>query len=414
VIGGKAKLAALVIALSSGAVTLVSAQEQSAEPAVERKISVYGLADALIKESQPEAACALIEQVYGLDTEDVGALRRLGTCMLAMGRAHESLALLERAKKLLPDDADLLAQVEISEAVVALAELMLAMEEVQPIEAASPNIVAQQVQRIPAVPPTQTAQPVEVVDVVAEPPLPGPMPSGRVVVPLDWENAIAVDAGLAGSLQDHEHDESRLDLFLSSAWITGTNVTGGQVRAHTDLSWVAGLYEGLSIGLEGSAHHMISDSTTLIGSVDVAHRFRAFADDAGWAVNGKVGVRHVLSPEVQIGANVLGERLAVSSAARSYWRTGAELYVNAARTDTLGLNLNAGVDLVGFDGSIALFTDQRSDVRWRAGGSLNWSLAEIAPGLSTQASYSFSHQQSNQDLYDTNRHLANVSLSYAF
>lgn len=453
------KSAALALAVLAGSASMVHAQDWQPEVvAEETTISVYGLTDALLAEGEAEAACALIEQVYGPDTDDLGALTRLANCNLAQGRPGESVALLERAQTLYPDQAELVEQTEMARIALTLAELVTAVAEVERLEAEASG-AARPPAPLPRVP-LPEPEPEQIAE--TEPELPGPQTFGRVslqrvfnsnvnggtyndsfvglglplvvapesqeqagwatrvsvdgsvLIPLDWINAVQINAGAAGTLQDVHSAHSRLDLMLSAGWITGTNVTGGQVRPHVELNWVGGLYEGLSLGVEGSAHHQISDSTVLTGSLDVAHRFQTNAADAGWATTGRVGVRHTISPQLQAGANLVAERVAVGSAARSYWRMGPEVYVNAALTEELGLNINAGLDFVGFDGSIALFAGQRADMRLRAGVSLNWSLAHIAEGLSMQSSYSFSHQQSNQDLYDTNRHLATVSLSYAF
>lgn len=436
---------------------------QEIEPAEERAgaVSAYGLADALLANGEAEAACALMLHAYGAETEDAGALMRLANCTLALGRPQESLAYLQRASANDPGNAGLSEQVAILEAAAILAELAVAVQAQEQLQATLDDAPRPAALAAPALPSAG------VVDVAAvtepdEPALPGPQVSGRVslqrlfnsnvnggtyndsftglglplvvapgskeqsdwltrigadgsvTVPLDWTNAVQVNAGFSGTLHDVRKTQSRLDLFLSGAWITGTNQTGLRVGPHADLSWVDGLYDRLAIGAEASAHHKIGPDTTLVGAFDATHRWHANASETGWALEGSAGIRHVLSPQVTVGANLVAGRVTANSALRAYWRLGPEVYVNAALTDRLGLNLNAGVDFAVFDGSLALFTGQREDVRYRAGASLNWALPEIADGLALQASYSFTHQQSNQDLYDTNRHLAAVSLSYAF
>jgi len=413
-------------------------------------MSAYELADALLADGQADASCRLLVAVYGADTSDIGALIRLADCAFAQGDSEKSLAYLRRASVGDPGNAALREQVMILELAAVLADLaVVAQLEEKP----TPTVVA-------AWPAAQPAS--VIVPVAAEPDLPGPQWSGRaslqrsfnsnvnggtynstfmalglplvvaptsreradwttrlgvdgrLLVPLDWRNALQVDAGVSGTIYDTETSLARLDFNLSGAWISGTNETGARVRPHADLSWVDGFYDRLTLGVESGGHHRIAANTMLVGSVDATHRWDTNAAEAGWVVNGSAGIRQFLTPDLTLGANVVLERVAAQAASRAYWRVGPEIYVDAALTDRLGVNLNAGVDFVGFDGSVALFATPREDVRYRVGASLTWALPELAEGLSVQASYRFSHQQSNQDIYDTNTHLASVTLAYSF
>jgi hypothetical protein len=433
--------------LSAGS-SVSLAQDQGAVATVPGNVTVYELADALLADGEADLACAFVDGAYGPDTEDLGALSRLGNCLMGQERLEESLIVLERAVLLHPDETVLAEQLTLARVALALREAMNEPEQ----------RVAQVSQARPVAAPAPAMPP--------EPPpvpeLPGPIFSGQarleriysnnvnggtyadsfigfglpltvgvdskekagastriavdggLLVPLDWENAIKLDAGIVANIQDVHGNLSRFDLDLAGAWITGTNLLGGQIRPHADLAWIGGLYEGVTVGLEGSGHAMVSDRTTLTGKVDVAHRFRDQAADEGWVISGKIGVRHAVTAELQVGANLLAERVALGSAARSYWLGGAEVYLDAALTEALTLNVNAGVDLVGFDGMIAMFASPRNDARWRAGANLVWSLAHITPGLSMQASYNYSAQQSDQDLFVTRRHVGTVGLRYAF
>jgi len=434
--------------LASG---LAPANGQGLTPPQEN-MSAYELADALLADGRADASCRLLVAVYGAGTSDIGALIRLADCAFAQGDAEQSLAYLRRASVGDRGNAALREQVMILEMAAVLADLaMVAQLEEQP----APTVVA-------VVPAAQSQPAAVIVHDAAEPDLPGPQWSGRatlqrsynsnvnggtynstfmavglplavaptsreradwmtrlgvdgrLLVPLDWRNALQVDAGVSGTIYDTETSLARLDLNLAGTWITGTNETGARVRPHADLSWVDGLYDRLTLGVEAGGHHRIAANTMLVGSVDVTHRWDANAAEAGWVVNGSTGVRQFLTPDLTLGANVVLERVAAQAASRAYWRVGPEIYVDAALTDRLGLNLNAGVDFVGFDGSVALFATPREDVRYRAGASLTWALPELAEGLSVQASYRFSHQQSNQDIYDANTHLASVTLAYSF
>ena len=122
----------------------------------------------------------------------------------------------------------------------------------------------------------------------------------------------------------------------------------------------------------------------------------------------------MIADGLTLSANLVAERVGVESSARSYWKLGPEVMVSAALTDSLGLSLSGGVDFVGFDDGLAMFTDSRRDVRYRLGAQLELSLSDLAEGLAVQASYNFSHQQSNHDLFDNNRHVVGVGLSYRF
>lgn len=422
----------------------------------EASVSTYALADAFLANGEAAAACTLVGHVYGLDTDDPGALLRLASCSLALERPRESLAYLQRVSALDPDDSLLQQQILTMETAIALADLTAAVREQERLEAALAETARRIAEASVVVPPSPAVLP------VAEQPLPPPQFSGRaslqrffnsnvnsgtyndsfiglglpltvapaaketadwgtrigvdgsVIVPLDWRNAVQFNAALAGTVYDVESSHSRVDALLSGGWITGTNQAGAVLRPHLGLGWVDGIYDRLAIGLEASGHLQIAPATTLVGSVDATHRWQHNALETGWLVGGSLGIRRVVAPGVSVGGNVLAERAVLAGTAQSYWRVGPEVYVNAALTDTISLNLNAGVDFVGFDGSLPIFPTAREDVQYRVGTSLNWALPEIAEGLSLQASYSFSQQQSNQGLYDTHRHLTTLSLGYAF
>lgn len=452
--------AALGLAVMLTSLGAVAGQDNV--PAADETVSAYSLADVLLANDDAAAACALIEHVYGADTDDLGALLRLANCSLAQQKPHEGLTFLQRASVVDPDNAALQEQMLILEAAIGLADLSVAVQEQARLEAAlaalpSPAAVPPP-PRLAAIPQPPAPELVQ----VAEPDLPPPQFSGNaslqrfynsnvnggtynnsfigfglplvvlpgaketadwgtrigvdgsVLVPLDWRNAVQLDAGLSGTLYDVQSSYSRLDAMLAGGWITGTNQMGAVLRPHADLSWVNGLYDRLALGLEASGHLQLAPATTLVGSVDVSHRWQAEASHTGWLVGGSIGIRQVVADGVTIGGNLVAERVAATGTAQSYWRMGPELYVNAVLTDRLGLNLNAGVDFVGFDGSLPIFPTARTDMRYRAGASLNWALPDIAEGLSLRASYSYALQHSNQGLYDTSRHLATLALGYAF
>lgn len=432
---------------------LVAQQNDETEPTYHP----FEYADALIEAQQPELACGFLELVYGLDTEVVGALSRLATCTLAMGDPQSGMELMSRALALEPDNEILQQQVVALELAVELAELDQAMLELEAGRAAL-AAARQEARRAEAARDEMLLAPV----IVEEPELPGPLASGglsvsrvydsnvnggtyndrvvgfglpliidpdsketggwatrlnadgSVVIPLDWDNALQLDAGLGATVQDQLHQHSMLNVSGSASWIFGTNVTGGQVRAHAELEWVGGLFEQFAAGLGARGHHEIAPATTLVGGIDATHKMTAKLADRGWAVGGHVGLRHDFAQGLSAGVNLSAERVGVHSPVRSYWKIGADTYVSAVLTDRLGLNLNGGIDIVNFDSGLAMFPDDRKDMRYRLGARLNLAVPELAEGASLYLTYDFSHQQSNHDLFDNNRHVVAVGMHYAF
>lgn len=191
-------------------------------------------------------------------------------------------------------------------------------------------------------------------------------------------------------------------------------MTGGRIRGHANLDWLGGVFDQFNLGVEANAHHQINQTTTLVGGVDLTHRNTAAASDRGWAARGYTGVQHIFAEGLSGGFNIAVERVSVESPIRSHWKFGPEFYVSAALTDRMGLNLSGGVDFVNFDSRLALFPDDRRDIRYRIGARLDVAVPEIAENMSMQLSYDFSHQQSNHDLFDNNRHVVAVGMRYAF
>ena len=65
-------------------------------------------------------ACHLLDEVYGLDTNDRGALMRKDNCLLAQGYLQESVALLERTLALYPEDPVLIEQLHLARTALML------------------------------------------------------------------------------------------------------------------------------------------------------------------------------------------------------------------------------------------------------------------------------------------------------
>lgn len=426
----------------------------------------FEYADTLMLEQEPELACAYLEFIYGTDTEDVGALTRLANCKLALGEPATSQVLIERAMAIEPDNAAIRQQAELIDIAAEVAQLQ---DTVREIEALQTEVAELKRTRPAAPPPARPAPPPVVVEpaVVAEPlvveaDLPGPLASGSVsmsrlydsninagtyhesivvlglpmivdpaskefggwatrlnadgsvVVPLDWENGLQINGGLSATLFDQHPDRNRVGISGAASWIIGTTITGGRIRGHADLDWVGGMFEQFNVGVETSGHHQISASTRLVGVVDVTRRNTAAAADRGWAVRPQVGIEHVFADGMTGGINIVAERVSAESAVRSFWSIGPEVFVSAALTDRLGLNLNGGIELVNFDSGLAMFPDSRQDVRYRLGARLELAVPELAENLSLQLRYDFSHQQSNHDLFDTQRHVIAAGLRYNF
>ena len=450
----------VAMAALSGAAMSVSVPLFAQETArISNGSAAYEYADALMAQGQPELACVFVEEVYGLDTQDVGALSRLAGCMLLLGDPTESRGFIDRALALEPDNETLLQQARMIEVAEGLLEVE---EKARQLQASEAELAAINVVPPPPARAASRAAPVVVEPVAVEPELPGPLSSGRValsrvydsnvsggvyhdtitawglpfivdpaskatadwatrlsadgsvIVPLDWENALEIGGGIGVTIHDAQRSYDRVGAALSASWILGTNVTGGRVRAHGELDWVGGLFEQFATGVEVSGHKQLVPGTTLVGLVDVTRRNNANRAEQGWAIRSQAGIRHVIADGLTLSANLVAERVGVESSARSYWKLGPEVMVSAALTDSLGLSLSGGVDFVGFDDGLAMFTDSRRDVRYRLGGQLELSLSDLAEGLAVQASYNFSHQQSNHDLFDNNRHVVGVGLSYRF
>lgn len=422
--------------------------------------SAYAYADALMQQGEPELACVLISEVYGLETREVGALSRLAGCMLVLGDPEESKRFIDRALEVDPDNETLKAQAETIELALELIELEKAAKQFEATQAEVAALRAAAQQPRPAPRPIALA-PV-VAPVVVEPVLPDPLASGRisvsgvydsninggtyhdtvtamglpmmvdsnskevggwgirlsadgsVIIPVDWENGLELTGGIHSTIYGRHSGHDKLSVSSDLSWIVGTNITGGRVRGHGNLEWIGGLFDQFSIGLDVSGHHQIAQGTTLHGGIDVTHRNNANSFDTGWAVRGNAGIRHLIANGISVGASIAAERVAVQSPIRSHWKIGPELSVSATITERLGLTLAGGVDFVNFDSGLAMFVGDRVDTRYRVGARLSYALPEIAQGMTLNASYDFTHQQSNHDIYDNNKHVIAVGLSYNF
>lgn len=424
--------------------------------------SPFEYADTLMLDQQPELACQYLEFIYGVDTDNVGALARLASCKLALGEIDVSRNLMDRALAIEPDNVALQRQSELIDMGAAVSRLWEARAEVDALEAE----IAELSQPAPAPPPVREAPPPPPVAVaepiIVEPELPGPLASGSVamtrlydsninggtyndtiigfglpmivdpgskeigdwgtrlnadgsiVIPLDWENGLQLSGAIKATIFDQHSDRNRFGASGDVSWIIGTTVTGGRVRGHVDLDWVGGMFEQFNVGVETSGHHQIGQSARLVGVVDVTRRNTATAADRGWAVRSEAGVEHVFTDGLSGGIKIVAERVGAESPVRSYLSVGPEMFISAALTDRLGLNLSGGLDLVNFDSGLVMFPDDRRDLRYRLGAQLTLAVPELAEKLSVHVRYDFSHQQSNHDLFDTRRHVLAAGIKYTF
>jgi len=421
----RSKTSLAVLLLSAGLSAPVAAQSAGTINGVE-------LAEALLVAGDPAKACIVLDVVYGEATRDLDALLAYAECRQQLGDFAGASAFYRRVLTQQPQ-ADIVAdRVELLDEADAQLEMALA----QAVSAATSPV-----------PPPRLSGSVSLnrfydsnvnggtssstVDAVfagvplaltIAPDAKGVADSGTAIagtinylLPLDQANALAFRATGSASLLDEQHSESRADLGLGLGYLHG----GPGYSLGLDLNGSVTLdQDGLdraTLGLDGQANWLLTDATTLSATAGVARRHVVGSDaNSQWATYAGLGVVHRVTDDITAGARLVASRAAAGSASNSNWGIGPELFIQARLGEDLSVGLNYGISRLAYDDTIALFTDDRVDIRQQIGVALTYDLDALAPNLALNAAYSYSVTDSNIALYDSDRHQVSVGLSYRF
>lgn len=383
------------------------------------------LANALLAAGDPAKACIVLDVVYGASTRDLDALLAYAECRQRQGDFAGASAFYRRVLQIESQATPIRERVAILDQ--AATGPLVGTNAARPAPQLSGSVSLGRFHDSNVNGGTSSST----VDTVfagvplaltIAPDAKGMADSGTAIagsinylMPLDEANALTMRASGTASLLDQVHTESQTEFGLVLGYLHGGPGYSMGLEASGSLTLD---HQGLSrgaLGLDGRANWDLGGDTTLSASAGIARRTVVGSEaNSLWASYAGLGVIHHVTDDITAGARLVASRAAAGSASNSYWGLGPELFVETKLGDDLSVEFTYGVSRLAYDDTIALFANDRVDIRQQFGVALTYDLDALSPNLALNAAYTYSVTASNIALYDSSRHQVSIGLSFRF
>jgi len=453
-----ARRAVLWLAVSLGLALPHGAWAQ-AEAAKEDTVNVRAVARELLRDRQWQMACALLETVYGRQSNRGDVLLMQATCSRELGRYEDALAYYHRLIELQPDSVRARAELgglylRVGRVEEARREFAQAAKLSQRADAA--ELLERLVQALaPIGEPAAVARrgkywQVEVYGGLVHDTNLNGGPSASTIaaviggVPVDLtltkDSQPIEDAGWnAGVTAQYLHPLNDRWALLAQGAVSMTSYFGHSDFNNDSLAAALALLyrkDGFSASIQPNFRLYRQQDDTDTAAYGVTARATQALDD-GWRITGSVGYfdqnvpsnddrdakgglasfgfSKLLSPRVEVGAEYLVQRERANEGIYSRTLHGPVLYAVASVHQKVVLTGSYRYSDIHYDDRQAIFPHTRHDDQHIASIGVDWDIGEwTTKGLRLRGQYTYIDNRSNLDAYRYDRRILSVGLAMRF
>lgn len=438
--------AALVVLASS---TWTKAQDTS-------KINPIAFATILIEKGEPGAACSLLTAIFGVNTTNSRVLYLFGQCHLAQGQIEAGSRYYEQALRQEPQAVILRAELAgvyraLGRPEQARSLLAAATTADQTSKSAkrlaSLALVTPQASGSQAIPLKEWSAGVSLGRIYDSNANGGPIAStvdaviGGVPLSLaihpssraapDWGTHLAANASYTHPLDAYYALITRGDVSATFYGAVGQysrqaigagvgivyrgNQTSWSVVPNVRFKWQDAVTDEMQAAVDGRFNHRIDQALSIVGAGQVG--YTAVPSDRSrdfWSGLMASGFNYAFNAQVEGGVQLVLRRAAGELSTEAYTSFGPEIYLSAALTDIMNVDITYSFTHIAYDQSLAMFAQDRGDNQHSLGVALNVDMSAWQDGLGGFARYNYSNTDSPISLYATSRHVVSTGFSYKF